>query len=364
MISIIITFYTGANILKSNIYLLRETVNSEAEIIIVNDNPNHLLNEEELSAISTIPLRIINLPQNKGYAAACNIGAIEAKGEYLLFLDCDILVKSDWLQKMVSVYHSHSNCGAVSATILDLQRGNVVHWGLGISNGFEIIKPYRDGVIPECISSGVYPFKLLTSGCLLVYKKIFNEVNGYDEVLYNGYCDLDLTYKIYTAGYGCFVCSDAIVYHRGKVSGYNRMYAEEDTRAFFVNKWKGELPCDGYTLLTKLYKNNIVFSPSMNYMLINFSRSLFATEYHNALKESLATNVLTYYELRDVSRIPIIIEDYLSWSICGEKTPIIYFTDNITSIENNYHWFSYRKMKGDLVADRNGNLYLSDSLLI
>ena len=364
MISIIITFYTGINILNSNLHLLQETVELDAEIIIVNDNPSHILNKEELSVTSPIPLKIINLPQNKGYAAACNIGAMEANGEFLLFLDCDILVDGNWLQMMVSAYHSQQNCGAVSATILDLQRGNVVHWGLGISNGFEVIKPYRDGIMPECISSGVYSFKLLTYGCILIPKKIFFKVKVFDEVLYNGYCDLDLTFKIHTAGYGCFACSDAIVYHRGKVSGYNRLYAEEDTRALFISKWKGTLPSDGYDLLSKLYNNNIDFMPSSDYMLINFSRSLFAHEYHNALKRSLSTEVTTYYELRDVSRIPIILEDYLSWSICGKNSPIIYFADNITSIENNYHWFSYRKMKGDLVADRNGNLYLSDSLLI
>lgn len=39
MISIIITYYTGLNILCSNLSLLLQTNLSDVEIIIVNDNP-------------------------------------------------------------------------------------------------------------------------------------------------------------------------------------------------------------------------------------------------------------------------------------------------------------------------------------
>ena len=233
----------------------------------------------------------------------------------------------------------------------------MVHWGLGFSNGTEVIKPYRDGSMPQRINTGDYPFKMLTSGCILIPKKIFNETGGFDETLYNGYCDLDLTYKIHNLGYICMACSDAIVYHRGKIAGYNRIHAEEDTRALFISKWKGTLPCDGYSLLKQLYANNINFKVSSSYMLINFSRSLFAKEYHEALKDSLNTRISNYYEFRNLSRTPIIIEDYLSWGLCGNEYPIVYFVDNITDIIDNHHWFLHRNGKGDLIADRNGNLF-------
>lgn len=43
MISIIITYYTGVNILYSNLSLLLQTKLENVEIIIVNDNPKHEL---------------------------------------------------------------------------------------------------------------------------------------------------------------------------------------------------------------------------------------------------------------------------------------------------------------------------------
>ena len=70
MISIIITYYTGLNILKSNLSLLMQTNLDNIEIIIVNDNPAAQLTTEILSEFNEIPLNILTMPHNGGYAAA------------------------------------------------------------------------------------------------------------------------------------------------------------------------------------------------------------------------------------------------------------------------------------------------------
>lgn len=51
MISIIITYYTGVNILYSNLSLLLQTKLENVEIIIVNDNPKHELTVNMLPPI-------------------------------------------------------------------------------------------------------------------------------------------------------------------------------------------------------------------------------------------------------------------------------------------------------------------------
>lgn len=106
-----------------------------------------------------------------------------------------------------------------------------------MNKGMEVIKPFRDGVLPDKLKHGIYEFNMASSGCILIPKNIFYKVDGYDEQFYNGFCDLDLTYKITQQGYKCVYSSDAIVYHRGKVSGTTRTAAEDDTRALFMKKW-------------------------------------------------------------------------------------------------------------------------------
>lgn len=364
MISIIITYYTGLNILQSNLSLLLQNLEHDidTEIIIVNDNPDASLPSEKLPASKKI--KIVNMPQNGGYAAACNYGTQFCSGELLIFMDSDILVARGWLTALLTAYHSTADCGAVSATILNLNKKEVVHWGLGMNKGIEVIKPFRDGKLPANVKKGTFEFNMATSGCILIPKDVFFQVGKFDEKFYNGFCDLDLTYKITHLGFKCIYCSDAIVYHRGKVSGTTRLAAEDDTRALFVRKWAEELPDDGINLLSMLYSLNINFKSKNEYILINFSRSLFAQEYHQVLLQCLTANQLNYYEFKNQASLSVTLEDFLPWSICGINIPIIYFADNITAVRDNHHWYMHRVGKGDIIADRNGNLLLTDSLSV
>lgn len=363
MISIIITYYTGLNILKSNLSLLMQTNLDNIEVIIVNDNPAAQLTTEILSEFNETPLNILTMPQNGGYAAACNFGAQNANGELLVFIDSDILVEGQWLDYLLKTYYNTPCCGAVSATILNLNQQSVVHWGLGMNKGIEVIKPFRDGYLPEQLKHGVYEFNMATSGCILIPKQIFNEVGCFDERFYNGFCDLDLTYRITRKKYKCVYCSDAIVYHRGKVSGTTRLISEDDTRALFIKKWKDNLPEDGEVILPYLYRANINFEPSKEYFLVNFSRSLWAAKYHSVLLACLNATISSYYEFKNQSADAVILEDYLPWSLCGIYVPIIYFCDNIKALLHNQHWFKYRLGKKDILADKNGNLLSTDDLL-
>jgi len=364
MISIIITYYTGLNILKSNLSLLLQQDLNNVEIIIVNDNPNNCLTKEMLLINQDVSIRILSMPQNGGYAAACNYGAQNANGELLVFMDSDILVTNDWLKHLLDAYNSTKNCGAVSTTILSINQKSVVHWGMAMYKGMEVIKPFRDGFLPKQIQHGVFEFNMASSGCILIPKDVFNKVGGFDEQFYNGFCDLDLTYKITRQSYKCVYCSDAIVYHRGKVSGITRTAAEDDTRALFMRKWAKNLLDDGLNLLKRLYSMNISQHISPEYIIVNFSRSLFARDYHSILLNCLKAQLKTYYEFRNHAFASIILEDFLPWSLCGLELPIIYFVDNISVITDNQHWFMHRIGKRDMIADKNGNLVLTDSLLI
>lgn len=59
MISIIITYYTGLNILYSNLSLLLQSNVKDIEIIIVNDNPKNKLDLQMLPTSTVIPMRIL-----------------------------------------------------------------------------------------------------------------------------------------------------------------------------------------------------------------------------------------------------------------------------------------------------------------
>ena len=344
--------------LKSCLFLLLQQKLKNVEIIIVNDNPTIQLSHELSHVGCDMPLRILTMCHNGGYAAACNYGVQNARGDMLVFMDSDILVTNNWLENLLKSYTSTANCGAVSTTIMNLNKNRVVHWGL------EVIKPFRDGVLPKQIRHGIYEFSMASSGCILVPKEVFIKAGGFDEQFYNGFCDLDLTYKITRMGFKCIYCSEAVVYHRGKISGITRTAAEDDTRSLFMRKWSADLPDDGLDLLKNLYCMNISTNTYAEYLMVNFSRSLWVQDYHSVLLSCLNTKAKSIYDFKTSSTGPVILEDCLPWNLCGLCIPIIYFVDSITTILDNQHWFMHRLGKGDMMADKNGNLIMTDHLLI
>ena len=359
--TIVITFYTGLNILKTNLQILVATITNDAEIVVVNDNPSFPIFETDLLT-GFDRLRVINMDKNRGYSAACNAGAKVAFGKALIFMDCDIMPTANWFRCMLTAVNASNNCGALSATIKTMNNGGIVHWGMGMLKGVDVLKPFRDGFLPKKLHRGIYEFSLLTSGCIYVPKAVFAVTKGFDERLYNGYCDLDLVMQIVALGYKCYVDSETIVYHRGKVAGQTRMAAEEDTRALFVMKWNNRLPNDSMRILPWLYQSQDCTPTAGNAYLVNFSRSLFADEYHQLFAETFGITFIGSYELKNVYSSQILLEDHLSWSIVALQSPIIYFCDNYTCVYNNLHWFSYRARKGDFIADRNGNLICVDNI--
>lgn len=105
MISIVIPFYKHKNKLLATLASLREQTYQDVEVIIVDDG-----NEPPLSLDSNV--RIIH-QAHAGAAVARNTGASVAKEEYLLFLDADIVMEPDMLEKMVTTLEQHTEVSYV-----------------------------------------------------------------------------------------------------------------------------------------------------------------------------------------------------------------------------------------------------------
>ncbi len=99
MVSIIIPFYKHRSKLSATLASLAQQTLQDFEVIVVDDG-----NEPPLRAI---PKTQIIRQDHAGASAARNTGAKAAKGEYLLFLDADIILKNDVLQKMLDTLGNH-----------------------------------------------------------------------------------------------------------------------------------------------------------------------------------------------------------------------------------------------------------------
>ena len=102
LISIIVPCFNSGKTLKRTILSIKNQTWKFKEIIIVNDGSTDSYTLEIINDLSRAKLVKIITQKNKGLAAARNIGAKLAKGNYLFFLDSDDWIDTKTLEEIYS----------------------------------------------------------------------------------------------------------------------------------------------------------------------------------------------------------------------------------------------------------------------
>ena len=97
--SIIIPHYNNPKIILRCLKSLIKYTSSKHEIIIIDDASN----DDSVDIIKNdYPnIEIIQNKKNLGYAESCNLGAIKAKNEYIVFLNNDTEVTKNWVIPLI-----------------------------------------------------------------------------------------------------------------------------------------------------------------------------------------------------------------------------------------------------------------------
>jgi len=355
--SIIITFYNNIFMLEACLKKLIYSLNgrTDYEIIVVNDNPNFDITYHLSSVMEFKYIQTINLKENLGYSGACNAGAAIANGKFYIFIDSDIIVSDLWLLHMEKTANSHPDFGAISANTLSLSTNRVEYYGMYIYET-DSIKPRYNFVNTTAFTNKDRCCPIVTSTCMMVAKKHFDEIGGFDELLYNSHCDLDISLRL--APLKNYVSAQALVYHRSSSSGTIRHIAYAKTRSLFYKKWAHlDMNKETLNVLRELYGEFQNEISGRYFVLINFSLSTFSDIYIDILKEVLNISIIQQYNIKNLSQGNIIITDYITWNLSSSTLPIIYFCDQYTLLNSNFAWFDNRKFKRDLIADINGNIF-------
>mgnify|MGYP003966728735 FL=1 len=114
LISIIIPVYNHKEALFKALFALSCQTYRPIEIIIIGDGSNEPLRVPKKQVSIDIPVQVVR-QENKGAPAARNHGFSLSSGEYVLFLDADIISKPHMLENMISTLQSHPEASYVYA---------------------------------------------------------------------------------------------------------------------------------------------------------------------------------------------------------------------------------------------------------
>jgi GT2 family glycosyltransferase/predicted Zn-dependent protease len=230
--------------------LQRNTAEGNYEVLLVDNGSTD--DTAELTArycAGNPAIRYQHNQQNMGFAHACNQGAREAKGEYILFLNNDTEVTPGWLEPMTEVLKSDPGVAVVGNKLL-FPDGSLQHAGVIIyenrKNSTALVAEHmyyqQPGDFAEAGQARTY--QAVTAACMLVRKEVFNSVHGFDELYWNGYEDVDLCFKIGQQGHNIVYQPRSVVIHHESVSGPERFLKVSENTSRLLEKWQDKIRPD------------------------------------------------------------------------------------------------------------------------
>ncbi|MDA8106802.1 MAG: glycosyltransferase family 2 protein [Nitrospiraceae bacterium] len=178
-------------------------------------------------------VRLVKLPENTGFAHACNVGITESKARFVALLNNDTEAEPGWLEELRRAAEKDGRVGMVSSKILlDSETREIDSVGMLI---------YPDGIGRQRgrgeIDRGQYDNEeevLFAHAAAALYRKaMLNEIGLFDEDFFAYAEDTDIGLRARRAGWGSVYAPGAVVYHKysvtaGRYSSFKALHLERN----------------------------------------------------------------------------------------------------------------------------------------
>lgn len=218
-VAIVILNYNGETFLSK--FLPKVIDHSSRAEVIVADNKS---SDNSIAVLkSTFPsVKLIPLDENYGFAGGYNQALKNIKANYFLLLNSDVEVGPKWIDPLIHFLDQNPSYAACQPKIKDYHDKNKFEYA-GASGGFidSLGYPYCRGRIFNTveIDNGQYdePLDIFWSSgaCMMIRSNVFFELGGFDQDFFAHMEEIDLCWRIQSAGYKIKCLPESVVYHIG-----------------------------------------------------------------------------------------------------------------------------------------------------
>lgn len=199
------------------------------ELIIVDNASGEdsvKLIQNEVSKKKYKNIKLIQSNENGGFGKGCNLGASQAKGNYILFLNNDTVVKDAGILKMAKYLDDNPNVSILGGQLRNVD-GSLQASAGSFYTLFKVVM----------LLTGMQKFGLLDKspkqisrvdwvkgGLLMIRKDVFEKLKGFDEKIFMYTEDMELCYRAKLKGFQTFFFPFTYVLH-AEHGSTNRTFA-------------------------------------------------------------------------------------------------------------------------------------------
>ncbi len=255
-LSVIIVSYQVRHYLAQCLDSLQRALKDlESEVIVVD---NHSSDDTVAYIRKNYSwVRVIASNHNLGFAKANNIALRLAKGEYVLFVNPDVVVAENTVKECVDVLAEHPETGALGVCMLNRDGTRALESRRGIPtpmtafykmSGLCKIYPksrrfgrYYMGWLPWDVPVEI---EIVSGAFTMLRTSVMREMNGYDEEYFMYGEDIDLSYRLLKAGYKNLYLPNTILHYKGESthkSSFRYVHVFYEAMLIFLQKHFGQL---------------------------------------------------------------------------------------------------------------------------
>lgn len=221
--SVIIVSYNAEKFIADCLRSVFNSHNKNFEVVVVENGSS----DRSLKILENLQkkfsFKLIKNSLNLGSCRARNQGVKASSGEYIIFLDDDVVVDKNLIGKYVAAFEKDRTIGSIHGKSLNLERkGNFDSAG-ELFDSFGFLQDRAGGAKDngqfDCISP-------IVSGkaCSCAYRRnIFEKIGGFDEDFFFLVEEPDLDMRVWLSGYKVIFLPKAVCWHAFNTSFKNRI---------------------------------------------------------------------------------------------------------------------------------------------
>lgn len=216
--------------------VVAHTQHTSLEFVIVYDTT---MPETTLAELRTIPgadITLVPYAEPFNFSAKCNVGALHATGEILIFLNDDIQADSDEVIGQLIAPLSEPGVGMTGPKLL-FESQRIQHAGVASGPhglGHSHYKALAGGPRRTELSIN-REVSALTGACIAIRAELFAQVGGFAESLPVNYNDVDFSFKVRREGYRLVWLWNVVLWHFESISRSPVVHQWE--RDFMAERW-------------------------------------------------------------------------------------------------------------------------------